>query len=572
LAANLRRISWHKTYQRFSMYNAFMAVAEVEKEPAAKPSENSEAIEQFLSALAARLRLSTFVRLISYCLIGSSAILILLRTLAFCLSGDLLRTLFSWTFLAVVYAAPAVVAYAFAIKQVQNRFDLARFADDRLESKDRIASAVALRHTAVRQPFASRIASDASRIVAQADPIKILPFKWQRPQTVAAIVVVIAFLAFFLPMSPISQFGRTYARLVALKNAGVPTAPNPSNASQQTHNAPTESTRQAQKQAALKNAANLVGKENDRIGKPNGRAKGSGVSGKQSLPVPTQTPSGAAKKSLSAQSGQPDMSNVQTLGDKLRQFADKLAERPMTTGERQQAAQSLNNVSQKLNGMQMPKTQQKLSDAQQDLNDGNREAAINDVRSAAYYADHEGATPPAGQSGTQGSIGKNTVVVPAKNGSGSGNSSAGQGPGNGSEHSSDGSSPDAPGRGGGGGGKASTNSAGGPLPKGDSGANYGGGGTQKPNFGPVRQIDPSKLGKSVNLPPVYLPTSSTSGRSAELPGGKMATGTRSASTVPYVNEQQQYRQAAERGVERDQIPPAYKSLVKKYFTNLSPTH
>jgi hypothetical protein len=77
------------------------------------------------------------------------------------------------------------------------------------------------------------------------------------------------------------------------------------------------------------------------------------------------------------------------LGDKLRRYADKIAQRPMASGERGQAAGSLDQLNQKLNDAHMPETQKHVQAAAQALREGRQQDAVSELRKAAEAADRE---------------------------------------------------------------------------------------------------------------------------------------------------------------------------------------
>jgi len=326
---------------------------------------------------------------------------------------------------------------------------------------------------------------------------------------------------------------------------------------------------------ALSKAASIV----DRLlkGQPVHQASSSkppSLSSKKSSPI--NLPGGS---SGTGNGGGTNSVDQTTLGDKLRQYANRLAQRQMTSGEMSQAAQSLDAINHKLDGYSMPKTQGKLSSAEQDLNDGNQSAAISDIRSAAYYADHEEAESPNGQSGGSGPASKNSLLVPSRNGSsgsgsqgsqGSGSSGGSRGGSNSQQQSnSSGSGRSGTGSGSGGSQSSPASSPSGPSQRGQSGRGYGGG-TEKPQFGSPRQISPASLGTAAKPPPILLPISAAGGRYSFKDGSQLSPTAKESSVVPYQNLGSRFGASPEHAVTDQQIPPAYKEIVRRYFSSGTP--
>jgi len=589
------------------MYNGLMATVEA-NDGAVQQRESLETLERFLRDVSTRLRLIRIIRLACCSVIGSSLFLLSLRCADYVFNFNWLICSFSWAVVVAVYSLPVagVLLQAFAYKY--DSMQLARYVDDRLDLKDRLATALTLRLSIMDARFAGRVVADAERALSTEHPKTVARFKWGILHSTVVTASILTALALLTPASPLSVFSRSYVELVArTKSAGalflppnrqpqpasIATLPTPnkmstggSKPSTKTEAASTKNaalTAQRTKSSAIAGAINAL----EHLLGGSTIAKGRSSAGKLADAAPHQKQSHDSSDSQSKVVGHPQSgvtNSIPTLGDKLRQFADKMAKREMTTGEQQDAAKTLDNVNHKLDGLQMNQTQSKLSSAEEDLNGGNQAKAIEDVRSAAYYADHEGAVVPPGQSGNQGTASKNTVSVPIRNAPSAGSRSAAGKPSgcNGAKGSGAPQSPPqqraASGQGsksgtgvGSGGSKSTPNKSGGPPNNQQSGKGYGGG-TQTPNYGALRKIDPSKLGSVAPPPPVYMPVSSQSGRSTELPGAKGALGSNNPTTVPYVQEQVHFSTSPERAVAAERIPPAYKEVVRRYFSTLPITH
>jgi hypothetical protein len=588
-------------------------------------------VETFLKELSGRLRLVRIIHHVSICLIASSLLLVALRLACYIPKLSFLLSSFDWAVLALIYVLPAAAAVGVALNARWDLLLLARYADDRLGLKDRLATALSLRLSMIETRFSDQIYLDAARSVSSVDAKKTIPIAWSKLQTWALLAIAAASLLVFLPSSPLSTLSKSYRAVLssAVSLHSGKTSPQTTQAAPPAHEvmlnhqqpekptsvtapgrpiARSESAAAAQqkKMAALNKAAEDVDKLMGKTASsPASGAKGNAKpASSNASPTSHQTaPSSPAKNS--SDHGATSGSSTPTLGEKLRQLADKMSTRRMTTGEEKEAAGSLDDVNHKLDGLQMPQTQGKISDAENDLNGDRQNQAISDVRSAAYLADHEGATPPPGQSGGQSGGGKNQIAVPEKNGS-AGNSSGGNNgndsggrqshegsgsQGGGSSQSSNGNKGSNSGGGqqshdnsgsqegggsgtgtGGGGSKSTPNAPGGAPNHHQSGPNTGGG-TQSANFGAPRKIDPTKIGSAMPLPPIVLPVSSPTGRSFDTQGTHNTPGHSAPSAVPYVRQNQQYNKVnSEHAVTGEQVPPAYKDMVKKYFSSFNVSH
>jgi hypothetical protein len=296
--------------------------------------------------------------------------------------------------------------------------------------------------------------------------------------------------------------------------------------------------------------------------------------------------------------------DVGGLSDQLRKLADKTQSGALSPDQQQQAQQDLQKLADALKGTPMKETQQHAQAAADALKRGDKQEAAKEMRKAADAAEREqqqmmdaqgmdkaqqslqrsqeemaGASSPgdisngsedSGQDGQDSGQGDSSG-----NGSGSQDeqsadqrmhSGSGEGKGQGNQPG------DEPGEEGGGAGAA--NRAG-------HGGNRGSGkiGKQKfskfqgpaphvlnPNFDPSRSPryakvylgkpgqgkEAGRLGKAVKMRPGAAP-----------PGGAQ-------SNVPYYNYVGDAKKAAEKSVDSESIPPAYRDQVRKYFNSITP--
>ena len=312
--------------------------------------------------------------------------------------------------------------------------------------------------------------------------------------------------------------------------------------------------------------------------------------------VPTAGKSASGKNGQNAQTPTtPEMQKAaqamqqndsQGLSQQLRQMADKIQSGKMSAAEQQQAVQDTQKLADALKNTPMTETQQHAQAAADALKRGDKQTAASEMRKAAASAEREaqeqadqqgqqdaaqgvedaesqmaGANSPGDISDDNGSPGDGQGKGKGKSGSGQG-SGAGDGSGLGdgtglqSSQGKHGSGKGNGGSGGGGeaGGKPGDNGEGSsPLKHlGKAGAALNPKGV-KLYFGKPLNAGPSKTG----------PTRKVGANPNALPG-------QTASQVPYYNYVAPARKSAESTMDKEDIPPAYRSDVRRYFNSLNP--
>ena len=273
--------------------------------------------------------------------------------------------------------------------------------------------------------------------------------------------------------------------------------------------------------------------------------------------------------------------DTKALSEQLRQLADKTASGKLSPAEQQQAAADLQKLSGALKDTPMPETQKHTQAAADAMKRGDKQGAASEMRKAADAAERE-ARAQADQQAMQdaqsaaedaqsqmagassaGDIqddsgqpgnGKN----PGKgNGQGQGQG-AGQGFGDGigQGQQSNGKMGSGKGNGGsGGGGKAGgkpSDTGQGSSPIKHLGHTNGDKGTAKVYFGKALNAGPSKTGPTRKV------------------GGGRDPGGAAPSSVPYYNYVAPAKKSAETTMDKEDIPPAYRSDVRRYFQSLDP--
>lgn len=367
----------------------------------------------------------------------------------------------------------------------------------------------------------------------------------------------------------------------------------------------------AQAMAGGQNAAGANGKQagsgqqNGGSGSKSGQKSGqnAGASAKSGagnkfngFNVPTAGKSAAGKTGQNAQTpATPEMQKAaqamqqndsQALSEQLRQMADKIGSGTLSPAEQQQAAQDVQKLADALKNTPMPETQGHAQAAADALKRGDKQTAASEMRKAAASAEREAqeqadqqAQSDAAQgvedaqsqmagANSPGDISDDSGSQPGQGqgkgkGSGKGQGS-GEGDGSGlgdgqnlqSSHGKEGSGKGNGGSGGGGmaGGKPGDNGEGSsPLKHlGKAGAAPNPKGV-KLYFGKPLNAGPSKTG----------PTRKVGANPNALPGS-------TASQVPYYNYVAPARKSAESAMDKEDIPPAYRSDVRKYFDSLNP--
>jgi hypothetical protein len=359
-------------------------------------------------------------------------------------------------------------------------------------------------------------------------------------------------------------------------------------------------------------------------GSGNGPANTPGKAGGKSGPqhgftVPSFNKSGAAGQSqpgahptseIAQAARAMQQGNAQRLSQQLRQLADRVQSGKMSPADQQQAQQDLQKLSDALKGTPMPETQRHSQAAADAMKQGDTQKAASEMRKAADAADREmknqqdrSAMQNAQQSLQQSQSEMAGASSPADvgqqqggqdgQGDASGNGGGGQGDSSGQDQS--------PGQGdqqsamnemkrqgqGGGQGNNGKDGNGGNEEGGGSGAanraghNFGHSSSKGSNTwhkfqGPANKLnpnfDPSKFPRYAK---VYLGKPQGGNASGHLgatlktrPGAGAHPNT--ASSVPYYNYVGGARRVAEHAVDSEDIPPAYKQSIQKYFDSLTP--
>ncbi len=308
---------------------------------------------------------------------------------------------------------------------------------------------------------------------------------------------------------------------------------------------------------------------------------------------------GKSKSGQSSQSGSqphvtPEMQRAaqamqqndsQGLSQQLRQMADKIQSGHMSAGEQQQAASDTQKLADALKNTPMTETQGHAQAAADALKRGDKQAAATEMRKAAASAEREAqeqADQQGQQDAAQGMEDAESQMAGANSpgdvsddngqpGQGQGKGK-GQGSGDGSGDGDDGAFGDgkglASGQGRHGHGKGNGGSGGGEGIGGKPGDTGEGSSTVKHlgKAGPALNPKGVKLyfGKPLNAGPSKTgPTRKVGANPNTSPGS-------TASQVPYYNYVAPAQKSAESAMDKEDIPPAYRSDVRKYFNSLNP--
>ncbi len=348
-----------------------------------------------------------------------------------------------------------------------------------------------------------------------------------------------------------------------------------------------------------------AGQKNGGSGSKNGQKSGQngGAGGKAAADkfngfnVPTSS------KSKSSQSSQPSsqphatpelqkaaqamqQNDSQALSQQLRQMADKIQSGKMSASEQQQAASDTQKLADALKNTPMTETQQHSQAAADALKRGDKQTAASEMRKAAASAEREsqeqadqqgqqdaaqgmedaesqmaGANSPGDVSDDNGQPGQGQGKGQGKGqGSGDGSGDSGDGFGNGQGLAS--------GQGQHGHGKGNGGSGGGGM-SGGKPSDTGEGSSPVKHLGkagPALNPKGVKLyfGKPLNAGPSKTgPTRKVGANPNAAPGA-------TASQVPYYNYVAPAQKSAESAMDKEDIPPAYRSDVRKYFNSLNP--
>jgi len=347
-------------------------------------------------------------------------------------------------------------------------------------------------------------------------------------------------------------------------------------------------------------AGQKAGGGGNKAGQKPGQGAGSGNKAGASDPFHGFSVPGASKNksapSNSSQAGMPttpelrkaaqamQQNDSQGLSEQLRQMAGRAEAGKMSSAEQAQAGQDLQKLADALKNTPMPETQKHTQAAADALKRGDKAAAASEMRKAADAAEreaHEQADQQAMQGAQDATEGAESDMAGASSagdiqddsgqgqgqgqgkgkGKGKGNGS-GQGDGEGEGDGLDGSD------GKHGSGKGNGGSGGGGMAGGKPG-DTGEGSSPLKHLG---KMDPAKMSKNNKL---YFGKPLNAGPSKTGPIRKVTSNPNAVpgqtnSKVPYYDYVAPARKSAESTMDKEDIPPAYRSDVRKYFNALNP--
>ena len=275
----------------------------------------------------------------------------------------------------------------------------------------------------------------------------------------------------------------------------------------------------------------------------------------------------------------------QGLSEQLRQMASRTESGKMSSAEQGRAAQDLQTLSDALKNTPMPETQKHTQAAADAMKRGDKQAAAAEMRKAADAAEreaHEQADQEAMQNAQDATEGSESEMAGANSAGDiqddSGQPGQGQGKGKGKGNGQGQGEGDGEGEGDGqglpgshgqhGSGKGNGGSGGGGMAGGKPG-DTGEGSSPLKHLG---KMDPSKMSKNNKL---YCGKPESAGPSKTGPMRKVgsnpnATPGQTLSKVPYYDYVAPAQKRAESTMDKEDIPPAYRSDVRKYFNALNP--
>ena len=270
------------------------------------------------------------------------------------------------------------------------------------------------------------------------------------------------------------------------------------------------------------------------------------------------------------------------LSEQLRQMADHAALGKMSPAEQAQAAQDLQKLATALKNTPMPETQKHTQAAADALKRGDKSAAASEMRKAADAAEreaHNQADQQAMQGAQNATEGAESDMAGANSvgdiQDGSGQPGPGQGKGKGQGKGNGSGQGEGEGDGLGsregkhGSGKGNGGSGGGGMAGGKPG-DTGEGSSPLKHLG---KMDPSKMSKNNKL---YFGKPLNAGPSKSGPIRKVGSNPnavpgQTASKVPYYDYVAPAQKRAESTMDKEDIPPAYRSEVRKYYNALNPS-
>ncbi len=273
------------------------------------------------------------------------------------------------------------------------------------------------------------------------------------------------------------------------------------------------------------------------------------------------------------------------LSEQLRQMADHAESGKMSPAEQGQGAQDLQKLADALKNTPMPETQKHTQAAADALKRGDKSAAASEMRKAADAAEREArdqADQQAMQDAQDATEGAESEMAGANSAGDvqddSGQPGQGQGKGKGKGKGKGQGEGEGDGQGDGDGLDGANGQHG--SGKGNGGSGGGGKAGGKPGdtgegSSPLKHLgkmDPSKMSKNNKL---YFgkplnPGPSKSGPVRKVGSNPNAVPGQTTSKVPYYDYVAPARKSAESTMDKEDIPPAYRSDVRKYFNALNP--
>lgn len=300
---------------------------------------------------------------------------------------------------------------------------------------------------------------------------------------------------------------------------------------------------------------------------------------------PGQTPPGVPPTPEMKKAAQAMQQNdSQGLSEQLRQMANRTESGKLAPAEQQQAAKDLQNLADALKNTPMPETQKHTQAAADAMKRGDKQAAASEMRKAADAAEreaHEQADQDAMQDAQQSVEGAENEMAGA-NSAGDVQDDSGQGQGQGNGKGKGKGQGQGQGAGAGEGAGQGLANSGGKHGSGKGNGGSGGGGMSggKPGdtgegSSPLKHLgkmDPSKSSKYAKL---YFGKPQNAGPSKTGPMRKVgsnpnASPGQTTSKVPYYNYVAPAQKSAESTMDKEDIPPAYRSDVRRYFNSLNP--
>lgn len=270
------------------------------------------------------------------------------------------------------------------------------------------------------------------------------------------------------------------------------------------------------------------------------------------------------------------------LSEQLRQLASKTESGQLTLGQQQQAAQDLQKLSDALKNTPNKETQQHSQAAADAMKRGDKTAAASELRKAAEAAEREAqqqsdqqAQADAQQAveGAESEMAKASSAGDIQDDSGRPGQGKGQGKGKGNgsaqgDGAGHGTGQGMPGsRGKHGSGKGNGGSGGGGMAGGKS-SDTGQGSSPLKHLGHLNPDSPKNgklyFGKPLNDGPSKTGPMRKVGSNPNSPAGQ------TTSKVPYYDYVAPAQKSAESTMDKEEIPPAYRSDVRRYFNSLQP--